>query len=40
MEEFTVGRGAIMTNKFFRKVGKASKRSLIEQDATIYWNHD
>jgi recombination protein RecA len=30
MEEFTVGRGAIMTNKFFRKVGKASKRSLVE----------
>lgn len=28
MEDFTVGRGAIMTNKFFRKVGKASKRSL------------
>lgn len=32
MEEFTVGRGAIMTNKFFRKVGKASKRSLTEQE--------
>ena len=28
MEEFTVGRGALLTNKFFRKVGKASKRSL------------
>lgn len=32
MEEFTVGRGAIMTNKFFRKVGKASKRSLVESE--------
>jgi recombination protein RecA len=32
MEEFTVGRGAIMTNKFFRKVGKASKRSLTEAE--------
>ncbi len=30
MEEFTVGRGAIATNKFFRKVGIASKRSLTE----------
>ena len=28
MEEFTVGKGALLTNKFFRKVGKASKRSL------------
>lgn len=28
MEESTVGRGALLTNKFFRKVGKASKRSL------------
>lgn len=28
MEESTVGRSALMTNKFFRKVGKASKRSL------------
>lgn len=29
MEEATVGRGALLTNKFFRKVGKASKRSLV-----------
>jgi recombination protein RecA len=29
MEEFTVGKGAALTNKFFRKVGKASKRSLV-----------
>lgn len=32
MEDFTVGRGAIQTNKFFRKVGKASKRSLVEEE--------
>ena len=29
MEESTVGRTALLTNKFFRKVGKASKRSLV-----------
>lgn len=28
MEESTVGRAALLTNKFFRKIGKASKRSL------------
>jgi len=28
MDEATVGRGALLTGKFFRKVGKASKRSL------------
>jgi recombination protein RecA len=28
MNEATVGRGALMTNKFFRKVGKATKRAL------------
>lgn len=32
MEEATVGRGALLTNKFFRKVGKASKRSLTETE--------
>jgi recombination protein RecA len=32
MEESTVGRGALLTNKFFRKVGMASKRSLIEYE--------
>lgn len=32
MEEATVGRGALLTNKFFRKVGKASKRSLTEPE--------
>jgi len=30
MDEHTVGRGALLTNKFFRKVGIASKRSLID----------
>ena len=29
MGEATVGRAALLTNKFFRKVGKASKRSLV-----------
>lgn len=28
MDESTVGRGALLTNKFFRKVGKATKRML------------
>ena len=32
MDEFTVGRGALLTNKFFRKVGKASKRSLVVEE--------
>ena len=32
MEEATVGRSALLTNKFFRKVGKASKRSLIDPE--------
>jgi recombination protein RecA len=32
MEEATVGRGALLTNKFFRKVGKASKRSLTQPE--------
>jgi recombination protein RecA len=32
MDEFTVGRGALLTNKFFRKVGPASKRSLVDQE--------
>jgi len=32
MGEFTVGRGAMLTNKFFRKVGLASKRSLTEYE--------
>ena len=32
MEESTVGRSALLTNKFFRKVGLASKRSLTEYE--------
>jgi recombination protein RecA len=32
MDEATVGRGALLTNKFFRKIGKASKRSLTENE--------
>ena len=32
MDEATVGKGALLTGKFFRKVGKASKRSLIESE--------
>lgn len=28
MDEFTVGRGALLTGKFFRKVGKSTKRAL------------
>jgi recombination protein RecA len=35
MEEMTVGRGALLTNKFFRKAGAAMKRSLIEQERPI-----
>lgn len=32
MDEMTVGRGALLTGKFFRKVGEASKRSLTEHE--------
>lgn len=32
MDEATVGRGALLTGKFFRKVGKASRRSLVESE--------
>ena len=35
MGEFTVGRGAMLTNKFFRKVGAAMKRSLIEDERPV-----
>jgi recombination protein RecA len=35
MDEYSVGRGALLTNKFFRKVGSAMKRSLIEQERPI-----
>jgi recombination protein RecA len=35
MDEMTVGRGALITNKFFRKAGAAMKRSLIEAERPI-----
>ena len=35
MEEFTVGRGALLTNKFFRKAGAAMKRSMTEAERPI-----
>lgn len=35
MDEMTVGRGALLTNKFFRVVGSAMKRSLVEQQRPI-----
>jgi len=35
MDEMTVGRGALLTNKFFRKVGAAMKRSLVEQERPV-----
>ena len=35
MEEFTVGRGALLTNKFFRKVSSATKRDLIESERPV-----
>ena len=35
MDEMTVGRGALITNKFFRKAGAAMKRSLVEQERPI-----
>lgn len=35
MDEMTVGRGALLTNKFFRKVGAVTKRSLIEEERPL-----
>lgn len=35
MDEMTVGRGALITNKFFRKAGAAMKRSLVEAERPI-----
>lgn len=32
VEEATVGKAALVTNKFFRKMGQAIKRSLVEQE--------
>jgi recombination protein RecA len=35
MEEMTVGRHALLINRFFRKVGKATKRSLVDEDRPV-----
>lgn len=35
MNEMTVGRGALLTNKFFRKIGKSLKRSMVEQERPL-----
>lgn len=35
MEGSTVGRGALLTGKFFRKVGKATKRSLTTEERPV-----
>lgn len=35
MDEITVGRGALITNKFFRKAGAAMKRSLTEAERPV-----
>ena len=35
MSEMTVGRGALLTNKFFRVVGTAMKRSLVEDERPV-----
>ena len=35
MGEATVGRGALLTNKFFRVVGTAMKRSLVEDERPV-----
>ena len=35
MNEATVGRGALLTNKFFRVVGTAMKRSLVEDERPV-----
>lgn len=35
MDEMTVGRGALITNKFFRKAGAAMKRSLVEEERPV-----
>jgi len=35
MDEMTVGKGALLTNKFFRVAGAAMKRSLVEDERPI-----
>ena len=36
MDQMTVGRGALLTNKFFRKTGATMKRSLVENDRAVF----
>lgn len=36
MEGFSPGRGAQLTGQFFRKVGKATKRSLVEDERPVF----
>ncbi len=36
MDKASVGRGALVTNKFFRKIGSSMKRSLTEADRPIF----
>jgi recombination protein RecA len=35
MSEMTIGKGALLTNKFFRVVGTAMKRSLVEDERPV-----
>lgn len=35
MDELTIGKGALLTNKFFRVVGSAMKRSLVEDERPV-----
>ena len=35
MDEFTVGRGALITNKFFRKVASATRRDMVEDERPV-----
>jgi recombination protein RecA len=35
MDEMTVGKGALLTNKFFRVAGSAMKRSMVEDERPI-----
>lgn len=35
MDEMTIGRGALLTNKFFRKAGAAMRRSMVESERPV-----
>lgn len=35
MEEMTIGRGALLINKFFRKIGSSMRRSLVEDERPV-----